>query len=152
MNVYIIYNEDNKVIAYTDDKEVLESYLFNINKIHNKNYSFKKIKLKNIKNKEIYDDLYLIKYNDTYIPQKYYQYIELVDSKETKECIEYLMKELSIRDNLGKKKRKIIEKMIMLLEEWYEEDMEYTPDDKELEILEDHYKPYLDEIGNSKYY
>ena len=143
MNAYIIYNENNKVVAYTDDKEILETYLFNINKCTGKQYSFKKVKYKRIKDNEDYDDLYLVRFNDTYIPSKFYKYMELEDSNEGRRVVDYLMKNLEIRE-LSEKKRKLVEKMILLVEKWHTEDKEYTPDNEELEKLEDHYQPYLE--------
>lgn len=144
MNAYIIYDEQQRVVAYTDDKEILEKYLFNIEKTTHKKYSFKKIKYKHIKNISEYDDLYLIRYGDTYIPNKYYKYMELCDTKEeTRQVIDYLIRQLEQRE-LRDKKRKLVEKMILLIEKWYEEEKEYTPTNEELQNIEDHYKPYIE--------
>ena len=145
MNVYIIYNDKNDIVAYTDDKEILDIYLRNIQYFTKKDYTYKKIKYKNIENKSEYDDLYLVRLGDTYVPKKYLLYAEIASESvnELRYAKDILMKNLELRD-MSKKDRKLIEKVLLLLEDWYTDDKLYTSSEDELSKLEDHYQPYVE--------
>lgn len=150
MSIYVVYNENGIPVGCTDDKEILEDYMIKLMASNtSKKYYYKKIKCNKIKDISKYDDLFLVRIENTYIPARYFEYMEIENTftvEETRYLKDILIKNLELRD-MDAKERKVIEKAISVVEKWYNEDKEYTPDIDMLNSAEDLYRPYIEGWG-----
>lgn len=145
-------DSDEKIVAYHEDKEVVEDYIYNAirsNKLCNDDLRLVKIKDKLITKNRNLDDLYLVRYGSTYIQTGYLLYLQLVSNdaaNENKYLIDLLLRTLEIYD-LSDKDVKTITKAVKVINKIIETEDSYTPSIKELK----HYKDWYDEQQNSYY-
>lgn len=145
--MYCVLNEE-KIIAFHEEKRVVESYCESIKKYHNKTLMIAKIKKhkrKKLKNISNYYDLYLVRYGDTYVQSGYIEYLEMhspqieYDHLQAKDTLLRIME----LEELSEKEKKAYQVVLRSLEEIIEEDRSYTPDIKELNQMKDQYLPYI---------
>lgn len=145
--MYCVYNEDEKIIAFHDDLEVVETYIRHLKNSNPGLYEMHvgKIKKKKLKNLQDFDNLYLVRYADTYVQSGFTAYLELVSSQyisDEKQCKEILLRILECRD-LTDKERKRINKAVKIIDRFLGDSRKHTPTLEELQEYENHYYPYL---------
>ena len=147
--MYAVYDEKAHVIAIHDEIDVIEKYVKSVYRCHNVVLDFGKIKKSSLNKLEKYDDLYLIRYADTYVQSGYLQYVEFANSQfiEDDEYARDVLIRILEFSNLSKKESKKIKNAIKVINDILEEDREYTPSLDELKDLKLHYDPYIYSVG-----
>ena len=147
--MYAIYERNGKLIAIHDERDVIEEFHENLMRSHNEEYNnaiIKKVHYKKLKSKmPDCDDYYLLRYGDTYIQLKYFDYLSIIsdqDIHDTKFAMDILIK-LLMRESLTNKERKTIEKTIFILQDILHADSSYTPNMDEMEHVKSMYEPYM---------
>ena len=120
--MFCVYDENKSVIAFHDEYEVTELYLNHIKKSHPdqdlSNLHIGKIKKKKIKNLIDMDQLYLVRYADTYVQSGYLEYLELLSCQhiyDEKQCKDILLRILECNP-LSSKERKNVEKTVEIID------------------------------------
>jgi hypothetical protein len=146
--MYCVYDNNNDVVAFHDEYDVVETYIRKI-KISNPTSSpdlhIGKIKKKKIKNMVDLDNLYLVRFGDTYVQNGYLGYLDLISSQsiyDNKQCKDVLLKILECNP-ISAKERKAIEKTVEVIDRFLTEAREFTPTLNELKVCEADYAPYL---------
>ena len=146
--MFCAYDEKNNIIAFHDSKRVIEKYISSMRQLHGINLSFGKIKKRSEWKLKGKDDLYLVRYENSYVQAGYSICIDLFGShivEEEREVIDILMKILELRTELSKSQAKNIEKCIGTITELLEEDKRYVPQMSELKSMYMTYEEYLHE-------
>ena len=80
--MYCVYDDEDHIIAYHEKKKVVSTYVDRIFQFHQINLDYKKIKSEYekilLKGKE---DLYLVRYADTYVQSGYLVYLQIVSDQ-----------------------------------------------------------------------
>ena len=149
--MYCVYDNKKNVIAFHDDYDVVETYVQRVNQSHNiydkdnSDLHIGKIKKKKIKKIIDLDDLYLVRYADTYVQSGYLVYLELLSDQhiyDEKHCKEIILKMLECYD-ITDKERKAMEKTVEVIDRFLQESKKFTPNISELQRCEMDYAPYL---------
>lgn len=145
--MYCVYDTNNNVIAFHDDINVVETYRENAMRSNPELPDLHIGKLKKKKMKKIYDhdDLYLVRYSDTYVQSGYLMYLELISDQfiyDEQQCKDMLLRILECRD-ITDKERKTIERAVKIVDRVLQESKEFTPSLCELKKFEADYAPYL---------
>ena len=143
--MYCVIDDDNNLIAFHDKQRAVETYIDRI--YHTSGVSLKMLKLRKgerhiIRGK---DDLYLVRYANTFIQSGYIDYItysslQILEDNILASDILYRLLET---ERLTKKENKTIRKAIEIMESIIKEDSEYTPSLSELKIMKMDYDPYI---------
>lgn len=159
--MYKIVNKNNEIIAFNKRYDVCIKYINNLNRTYEDNNDYfeneliiQKIKNKKAKQHPDFNDLYLIRYNDTYIQSGYTDYLTISGEQvfyDNKYALDVLVKFLDTDYPMSKKDKKHIEHTIAFLFNVIKDDKLYTPSLKDLKAMEEHYSSYA-EIINSPYY
>lgn len=147
--MFAVLDSKGRLIAYHDEKRVVEKYADSVRSIHHITLNVKKIKKRSKYKLKGREDLYLVKYGKTYIQEGYVMYIELSDSKfEEDECEakDVLLRILELNE-LSSKDTKAIARVIRLLDKMIYEKEHYTPSFNELKDLKESYDPYIYNYG-----
>lgn len=143
--MFLSVDSTGKIIAMHDDKEVVEEYnnlIYHYHKIH---LNIIKAKKKSLKNKKFFDDLYLVRYGQTYVQAGYLTYIQLASDQihdDMRFAKDILLRVLEI-NKLSNKDSKSISKAISIMDDLIYEDEQYTPSITELRNLKNDYDPYI---------
>ena len=132
--MYVVFNDSFEVEAIHDEKRVVKKYVENVYNTSKKQLSIIKIKKKDVKKIKNKDDLYLVRYADTYIQSCYIDYLEICDTKiyeDERYALDILCRIIETR-RLNKKDTKVLEKAILILDRISDIDASYTPDEKQL--------------------
>ena len=132
-----ICHENGKVIAFHEDEKVVDIYIETIYKYHKLKLGKKKIRKKKFKNLYINDDLYLVRYGETFVQSGYTLYLQLQSEQyieDEKYARDILYRLLETRNVKGKKLKKI-KSAISVLEDFIYDDESYIPTLKELENM-----------------
>lgn len=147
--MYCAYDQKENIIAWHDKKSVVEKYIGSIYELHKIELSLGKIK-KSSEYKALHkDDLYLIRYGNTYIQSGYLMYVELAEDKLVEDdqyALDILYRLLETA-RLTKKQTKKIVKAIKVMEKVVRKDKEYIPSFEQLKIYKMDYDPYLYNTG-----
>ena len=144
--MYGAFDSDKKLIAFHDDKDVVDTYVISIKHYHDIDLTICKIKKNAMYKLNGKEDLYLVRYGSTYVQSGYVKYIQLASTQildDDKYVLDVLYRILELEDELTKKEGKIIYKAIQILERLVSKDKEYTPSYQELQRLKTDYDPYL---------
>lgn len=145
--MYCAINENDEIIAYHEDKEVVETYIYNVmrsNESKDINLDLVKIKNKLIINNYKYDDLYLVRYGSTYIQTGYLMYLQIVSDDIAGDNIyakDLLLRMLEIY-KLSNKEAKAITKAVKVIDKIIEDEDYYTPTITELKKYKSMYSRY----------
>ena len=144
--MYGVKSDDNKLVAIHDELPIVIKFM---NDQPNHKFEIVKLKkkfMKKIKETEDYTDLYLVRYNDKYIPYSVYETYKrttdgyLYDLKFTKDILCRLLEE----DSISSKERKYISKTIEYLSNQIHGDNDIPLDIlKSMKLLDDEYKERL---------
>lgn len=160
-------DDPNELYGWSDDKDAAEMYAFRLNKSTKsdikKQYSIQEtndkdnpytfiegylyfvVRRMRMNNPNEYDNTYLVRLNDTYVPIYLVREMKNLMSdiiEDDRFAIDILSRELE-RCNLSKKDSKTLVRAIVILEAILQEDLEFTPDPKMLKELEElNYKYY----------
>ena len=144
--MYGVKSDDNKLIAIHDELPIVIKFM---NDQPNHKFEIVKLKkkfMKKIKETEDYTDLYLVRYNDKYIPYSVYETYKrttdgyLYDLKFTKDILCRLLEE----DSISSKECKYISKTIEYLSNQIHGDNDIPLDTlKSMKLLDDEYKERL---------
>lgn len=150
--MYCVLDEyGRKVIAIHYEKETCEKYCELIERFHNIKLPIGKIKKKKLKkHPELLDELFLVRYNDTYVQAGYVDVLEINSGEflhDYKYAKEILIRVLKIEDTIDKSARKAIEKSILILDELYNENSEFVPMLSALQSDKMAYEAYEYNIG-----
>lgn len=143
--MYCAYDDENNIIAFHDNKRAVETYINNVyhhNDIALRMGKIKKEKRYILKGK---DELYLVRYGETFIQSGYLDYIsysslQLIEDNILAMDILYRLLET---ERLSKKENKTIRKAIEIMEEITKEDSEFTPSLSQLKEMKMNYDPYI---------
>ena len=149
--MYIVYDDDNKIIAFHDEKRVVKKYVENYNNTNEYKISFRKVK-KSIAKKELKhkEDLYLVKYRSTYVQSRFYDSCvisetdNLEELQQTKDVL-YKLLELDY-NNLTNKEIKHVYGTLEIIERMILEEKSYTPDINELKQIKENIDRYRNSI------
>ena len=145
--MYCVYDTGNNMIAFHDELEVVEKYKEYV-KRSNPNLpdlyvgKIKKKKMKRIYN---YENLYLVRYSDTYVQSGYLVYLEILSDQfiyDERYCKDILLRILECRE-ITDKERKSIERTVKIVDRFLQESKEFTPSLDELKKFEADYSPYI---------
>ena len=145
--MYCVYDNNDRVIAFHDEYDIVKTYVQRVKASHedHPDLHIGKIKKKKVKNLQDYDDLYLVRYANTYVQSGYLVYLEMFSSQhieDEQQCRDVLLKILEC-DIITGKERKHIERAVRVIDRLLEESKEYTPSFTELQGYEMDYSPYL---------
>lgn len=149
--MYCVYDNHKNVIAFHDDIDVVEAYVDRVNQTHDRSHEnlselhIGKIKKKKIKKLTDLDDLYLVRYADTYVQSGYLVYLELLSDQyihDEQHCKEILLRILECYD-ISEKERKSLERSVEVVDRILQESREFTPTLGQLKNFETDYAPYL---------
>lgn len=147
--MFCVYDTDGNIIAFHHKKRVVEKYIDRIYSLHKINLKIGKLK-ESSKYKLIgKDDLYLIRYADTYIQSGYLSYVEISSDQfieDDQQALDTLYRMLEL-SRLKKKEVKTITKAIEVIEKIVKEDREYTPTIKDLKTMKHNYDAYVYNTG-----
>lgn len=144
-----ICHDNGKLIAFHEDEEVVDIYIETIYKYHDVRLSKKKIRKKKLKSIDLNDDLYLVRYGETFVQSGYTTYLQIQSDQyieDEKYARDILYRLLETRSVKGKKLRRI-KSAIKILEDFIYEDESYIPDLKELKRMKLDYGPYFLNTG-----
>ena len=121
-----------KIVAIHEDLEVVNKYCEMIKKFHDVYLPIGKIKKKKIKDSSMYEDLYLVRYNDSYVQAGYVDVLKLMSEDfayDYKYTIEILMRVLELcGDDITKGEKKAIQKTIYALNRLIKDDADFVPE------------------------
>ena len=145
--MYCVFDTNNNIIAFHDDLEVVELYKDHVTRSNPDlpELHIGKIKKKKMKRIDDYDELYLVRYSDTYVQSGYLIYLELLSDQfiyDEQQCRDVLLRILECRD-ITDKERKSIERTVKVVDRILQESKEFTPSLKELKNYEADYAPYI---------
>lgn len=157
--MWVAYDMNKKeIVAFHDEKRVVKCYISNIEKNY-KDISLSLLKLPNKKCRNLhnFDDLYLVRYADTYVQNRYYVYQEILTGGSIYE--NRLVKEILERSlgsyDFSKKELKTIIKTIKIFDKILADDISFVMSYEDLKKSEMDYYPYIynlnkDEIKNQE--
>ena len=149
--MYCVYDSNEHVIAFHDDYNVVETYVRRIQQSHvDDKYNLPDLRIGKIKKKKVkhireFDDLYLVRYSDTYVQSGYLEYLEIVSCQciyDNQQCKDILLRILEC-NQISNKERKSIEKTVEIVDRLLKDAKEFTPTISELKMYEADYSPYL---------
>ena len=138
-----IKNDKIEYVAFHDEERVVKKYIDYCNKYND--LDLKMIKIKRKKAEKVYNfsNLYLIKYQDTYIQNGYSEYADICDViGDHQSCKDTLLAILETY-NFSKKERKAFEKVILCIDDIISEDKKFTPSLDILKEAENDIYPYI---------
>ena len=143
--MYCAFDDDNNVIAFHDKKRPVEIYIDRVYQCNKLILKMGKIKKENryiIRGK---DDLYLVRFENTFIQSGYIDYISYASLQIIEDNILAMdiLYRLLETERLSKKESKVIKKAIEIMEYVTKEDSEYTPTLSQLQELKLSYDPYI---------
>ena len=147
--MYVIINEENEVIAYNKRYTVCIEYIDNLKRTYsdkNENFAIIKIKNKKAKNDPEFNDLYLIRYENTYIQSGYIEYLSFSGEQmfyDNKYALDVLLKFLDTDYPMSKKDKKHLEHVVSFLYNVIKDDKLYTPCLDDLKSLQEYYSTYI---------
>jgi hypothetical protein len=145
--MYCVYDDRNNIVAFHDDLDIVETYVEHV-KLTNEDHPelhIGKIKKKKLKNLTDLDNLYLVRYSDTYVQSGYLIYLELISSQhiyDEQQCRDTLLKILEC-NIITDKERKSIERTVEVIDRFLQESKKFTPSLNELQRCEADYAPYM---------
>lgn len=107
---------NESLIAIHDDRDVVESYISKYERDNNKSVDLVKCPKKKLKKISGYEDLYLLRVGDNYVPTKYYSTNENITNEalyDLKYARDVILRILEYRSNGAKS----LEKTVQILEE-----------------------------------
>ena len=145
--MYCVYDNNKNIIAFHDDIDVVEAYVDRVNQSHDdpSELYIGKIKKKKLKHITDLDDLYLVRYADTYVQTGYLVYLELLSDQvihDEQHCKDILLRILECY-NISDKERKSLERSVEVIDRILQDSREFTPTLKQLKSCELDYAPYI---------
>lgn len=145
--MYCVYDTKQNIIALHDDLDVVETYMENVMKCNPNlpELQIGKIKKKKLKNIVDLDELYLVRYSDTYVQSGYLVYLEVLSDQfiyDEQLCKDVLLRMLECSD-ITDKERKSMERTVKVVDRLLQESKEFTPSLTELKKYESDYGPYM---------
>lgn len=145
--MYCVYDDHNNIVAFHDDLDIVETYVDHVRRTNDEQPELHigKIKKKKLKKLMDLDNLYLVRYSDTYVQSGYLIYLELISSQhiyDEQQCRDTLLKILECND-ITDKERKSIERSVGVIDRLLQESKTFTPTLNELQQCEIDYAPYL---------
>ena len=147
--MYCVYDDKGNIIAFHNKKYIVEKYIDSIYSHHKISLEIGKIKKSSKYKLNKNDDLYLVRFGDTYVQTGYLMYIEMCQNQileDDQQALDILYRLLEIR-RLSKKQSKKIMKAIEVLEKVVDEDRSYVPTLQQLKNLKMDYDPYMYNTG-----
>lgn len=147
--MYCAYDQNEKIIAIHDKRYVVEKYVDTIYTLHKVVLNVGKIKKSSKHKTKSKDDLYLIRFGDTYVQTGFLLYVELAQTQIMEDdqfALDILYRLLETK-RLTEKQSKKIMKAIEVMEDLVHEDREYIPSLDQLRNLKNDYDPYIYNTG-----
>ena len=147
--MYEILNKHNDTIAYSKRYSVCISYIRNLTETYDGEYQnlrITKMKNKKAKNDSNFDDLYLVRYHNTYIQAGYIDYLDISGEQvfyDNTYALDVLLKYLDTNYPMNKKDRKHLEHTVTFLYNTIKDNEKYTPSLSDLKALEEQYSYYM---------
>ena len=137
--------DGKQIVAFHDEYRVVEEYCSLIEKNHNGRLSICKIKDKKCTKLDYFEDLYLVRYNETYVQSGYVLYLQILTDDYIHDHVyakDILMRILEFY-SFSKDEMKAIKKTIKILDNMIKDDSEYVPELSTLKSMEVDYQPYI---------
>ena len=147
--MFCAYDIEENIIAFHDSKKVVQKYIDTIFSIHKVELKLGKIKKTSEWKISDKDDLYLVRFNDTYVQSGYLLYLELAEDsliKDEETARDILSKIIEI-GRVTDKETKKLEKAIKVIEDLLSEDRSYVPTLTQLKSMKLDYDPYIYNVG-----
>lgn len=148
MKLFVVKNSNNSLIAYHEDLDVVKEYVRNVKISHpDTDLVVGKMSEKFVKRKDPENELYLVRYSETYVQSGYLIYLEvnsgqhIYDMKYCKEIIMRTIKEC--KDDLDDKDVKCLKKAAKIFDEILFDAETFTPSMEELRGLRETIEPYM---------
>ena len=150
MGMFAVVDSECQIIAYHDYLDVVEKYIENVKKSHGDvDLHISKIKKKHVSLTGI-EDLYLVRYADTYVQEGYMEYLALASDQfiyDYRYAKDILLKILEEYAELNNKDIKTLKKATKIVDRILRDSETYTPDLTELKNLKLDYDPYIYNFG-----
>ena len=147
--MYASIDVSGKIIAIHDEKNIVEEYNDRVYYYHKIHLDIIKVKKKSVKKISYLDELYLIRYGETYVQAGYLTYIQLAYGQATDD--EKYAKDILLRilelNKMSNKERKVLTKAVEILDRQIYSENQYTPSLSELKRLKSEYDPYIYNYG-----
>lgn len=144
--MYVVLNDNKKIVAFHEDYDVCEIYVDNLEKSHNISLNIAKIKKKNKHLLKGLDDLYLVRYGHTYVQEGYLQYVEISEGQyldDIRYAKDVIYRLLEGAHNIKEKDVKTLSKSTKILDRLLEDMASYTPSLDILNGLKMDYEEYI---------
>jgi hypothetical protein len=133
------------VIAFHDEYRVVKSYCELIRKHHDVKLTICKIKNKKCRKLNDFDDLYLVRYNETYVQCGYLVYLQLLSDEYVYDHTyvkDILMRMMEVYE-FSHDELKAIKKTIKIMDKIIKDESEFVPELSTLKQMELDYQPYF---------
>ena len=145
--MYCVYDNNDRIVAIHDEYDITKIYVDHVKASHDDQHELHigKIKKKKIKNMQDFDDLYLVRYANTYVQSGYLVYLEMLSAQhidDEQQCRDTLLKILEC-NTITDKERKHLERAVKVIDRILEDSKKFTPSITELKSYEMDYYPYL---------
>ena len=147
--MFCAYDIEENIIAFHDSKKVVQKYIDTVFSIHKVGLKLGKIKKTSEWKISDKDDLYLVRFNDTYVQSGYLLYLELAEDsliRDEETARDILSKIIEI-GRVTDKETKKLEKAIEVIEDLLSEDRSYVPTLTQLKSMKLDYDPYIYNVG-----
>lgn len=137
--MYAVINNIGRIIALHDDKKVVKRYVESVDHYHKITLDIIKVKKRAVKEIHNYEDLYLVRYGDTYVQAGYLTYIDLEYGgliEDLRYARDILLRTLEM-EKLRKGEVKALEKSVMVFDKLLREQERYTPNESELKNIKE---------------
>ena len=143
--MYCAYDDENNIIAFHDSKRAVETYIDRVYQCNRLTLKMCKVRKENRHLLRGKDDLYLVRYGETFIQSGYLDYISYSSLQMIEDNIMAMdiLYRLLETERLSKKENKTIRKAIEIMEEVTKEDGEFTPSLSQLKEMKMNYDPYI---------
>ena len=145
--MYCVYDNKDRVVAFHDEYDIVKTYVHRVNASHDNHNDLHigKVKKKKVKKLEEFDNLYLVRYANTYVQAGYLVYLEMISAQhieDEQQCRDVLLRILEC-DIISDKERKRLEQAVKVIDRLLEDSKRFTPSISELKGYEMDYSPYL---------
>lgn len=147
--MYCAMDNNDHLIAFHDSKHVVEKYVESVKTLHDIELKVGKVKEESESKLDGKDDLYLVKYNSSYIQAGYLLYVQInmdgfIEDEIAARDVLYRIIEVN---RLTDKQIKRIMRAITILEGIIYNDTHFVPTLEQLRTMKYQYDPYIYSTG-----
>lgn len=148
MKLFVVKNSNNNLIAYHEDLDVVEEYVRNVKISHPEaDLVVGKMSEEFVKRKDPDNELYLVRYSETYVQSGYLIYLEVNSGQyiyDMKYCKDIIIRTIDQwKYELNDKDIKCLKKATKILDEILFDAETFTPSMEDLRSIKDTIDPYI---------